>query len=350
MVDNNTMMAVLMVLEDTDDEQDTEDPIVPLLAVLATTLEGHEVPKVAEYSETVVPLYDNQRFRRMFRMSRNTFELICTYMKDLPEMTTDGAGGREPISIEKQLQVTMWYFGTLDTIDRIADRFGVSLSSVIRIRDKVTGAIVRHMKTKFIVWPQDREIGEVVDQFSQRNGFPGIVGSLDGTHIQIRRPSDHGQSYVNRKGYHSLQLQAVCKLDMSFTHAFTGYPGSCHDSRILKNSDLWQNGLQMCRPGNHIIADGGYPLRKWLLTPFRNNGHLTREQRRYNYYLSSNRVVIERAFALLKGRLRRLLYLDTLNIETADQVARDNMVNIALIQDHEAEGVLRRNQIARDLL
>lgn len=53
------------------------------------------------------------------------------------------------------------------------------------------------------------------------------------------------------------------------------------------------------------------------MKPFRDNGHLTRRQRRFNYRLSSARVVIERAFGLLKGRFRRLKLLDTKSIKTA---------------------------------
>lgn len=70
----------------------------------------------------------------------------------------------------------------------------------------------------------------------------------------------------------------------------------------------------------HILGNGGYPIMKWLLTPFRNNGHLSRPQQKYNHYHSSNRVVIERVFALLKTRFRRLHYVDTAKVSTAVDV------------------------------
>lgn len=46
------------------------------------------------------------------------------------------------------------------------------------------------------------------------------------------------------------------------------------------------------------------------MTPYRDNGHLTREQTMYNYKHSKTRSVVERSFGLLKGRFRRLKYLD----------------------------------------
>lgn len=106
---------------------------------------------------------------------------------------------------------------------------------------------------------------------------------------------------------------------MKFLNCFCGYAGSCHDARVLRNSDLWNYGLEVCN-GNHIIADGAYPLRRWLMTPYRDNGHLSQEQKHFNYMLSANRVVIERAFGLLKGRFRRLHHLDVLSIQTAVKI------------------------------
>lgn len=42
--------------------------------------------------------------------------------------------------------------------------------------------------------------------------------------------------------------------------------------------------------------------------PYRDNGHLTRAQRQFNYKLSSCRVVVENAFGCLKQRFRQLYH------------------------------------------
>jgi hypothetical protein len=52
-----------------------------------------------------------------------------------------------------------------------------------------------------------------------------------------------------------------------------------------------------------------------LLVGFKDYGNLTNRQRNFNYYLSSARAVIENAFALLKGRFRRLKSLDTVKLD-----------------------------------
>ena len=53
----------------------------------------------------------------------------------------------------------------------------------------------------------------------------------------------------------------------------------------------------------------------WLITPFRDNGHLTAQQRRFNRALSSIQQRVERAISLLKGRWRKLVLLDHLDLE-----------------------------------
>ena len=129
---------------------------------------------------------------------------------------------------------------------------------------------------------------------------------------KIKAPKEHPETYVNRKGYHSFILQAVYREDMQFTHVVAGNVGSCHDARVLRKSDLWENGPGKCGQA-HIIGDAAYPLIEWLMTPFRDNGHLTPKQRHFNTRLSTTRVTIERAFGIFKGRFRRLVFGYTQN-------------------------------------
>ncbi|CAG2192932.1 unnamed protein product [Mytilus edulis] len=93
-------------------------------------------------------------------------------------------------------------------------------------------------------------------------------------------------------------------------------PGRCHDAKAFKHSHLSEIGDELCRQGQyHILGDAAYALMRWLITPFRDNGNLTREQYNFNKFLSSKRQVIERAFALLKGRFRRLKYVSIRDIK-----------------------------------
>jgi hypothetical protein len=119
-------------------------------------------------------------------------------------------------------------------------------------------------------------------------------------------------------------LQAICTADNLFTDVFVGMAGSAHDARVLRYSPLHQNMTKDCTvlfPSDdfHIIGDSAYPLRTWLLTPFRDNGFLNTAEKRYNRKFSSGRVTIEHVFGLLKGRFRILLNLNV-NVENASKI------------------------------
>lgn len=48
------------------------------------------------------------------------------------------------------------------------------------------------------------------------NAFPGIIGAIDCTHVQIISPPVHDEQFpaiifLNRKGTHSLNVQIVIK-------------------------------------------------------------------------------------------------------------------------------------------
>jgi hypothetical protein len=71
---------------------------------------------------------------------------------------------------------------------------------------------------------------------------------------------------------------------MQFLHVLAGWLGSINDSRIFRNCDIWNIAPDWCGVDNHLVGDGAYPLQQWLLTPLRNNGHLTQRMRRFNYH------------------------------------------------------------------
>ena len=91
------------------------------------------------------------------------------------------------------------------------------------------------------------------------------------------------------------------------------------------------------------------------MTPFRDNGHLTADQHQFNYKLSSVRRTVERCIRLLKGRWRKLTFLDHLDIELMVLIIISACVlhNFCLIHDDFDEGhglahpLLRRAQQKR---
>lgn len=87
---------------------------------------------------------------------------------------------------------------------------------------KVVNALVSIVR-EVIIWPTtNRDRQQISEQFSNRQGVPGMLGAIDGTHIPIVAPHDMPNSYVNRNKYHSIILQAVCTANYKFTDVYAG--------------------------------------------------------------------------------------------------------------------------------
>ncbi|KAJ8970653.1 hypothetical protein NQ314_001091 [Rhamnusium bicolor] len=115
-------------------------------------------------------------------------------------------------------------------------------------------------------------------------------------------------------------LQATCDAKLNFIDCYVGYPGSVSDTRIFRNSDLYENVSQNKNrffPDENlfIIGDKAYPLLDWCIPPYIDRGNLNAAKRNFNLRISQTRQVIQGAFALLFGRFRRLKYLDMNRID-----------------------------------
>ena len=54
--------------------------------------------------------------------------------------------------------------------------------------------------------------------------------------------------------------QLVCDNNMVFTDVLARWPGSVHDSRVLRNSELFHTAVNKFPGDTHLLGDGGYPL------------------------------------------------------------------------------------------
>ncbi|XP_021351104.1 putative nuclease HARBI1 [Mizuhopecten yessoensis] len=113
--------------------------------------------------------------------------------------------------------------------------------------------------------------------------FPQVGGCIDGTFIPIQGPCENEEDFVNRKGFHSLNIQ----------------PGSVHDARMFRDSHLrtnFENGTF----NGFLLGDSAYLCSNYLMTPY--NTPDTRSKQKFNNALCRTRVTIEQTFGILKRR------------------------------------------------
>ena len=300
-----------LLQEPADETHDKRDDILlfMMLEEFMKNCRNAEV-RTESYVERIVPAMSDSSFRQHFRLSRPTAQRLVNILGTCPEIPVPREKGRPTVEIEKQLLITVWYLGNPECIRSVSDRFDVSRSTVLRITTRICNALVNNIAPHFIQWPSGDKLIRTIEGFNENNGLLRCIGAIDGTHIPIKAPHNHHEHYINRKGFHSMQLQVVCDTDMIFTDVYCGWPGAAHDARVLRNSPLFHDAETRTNdifPGQtYIIGDAAYPLKTWLMTGFKDNGHLTARQKRFTKRLSSKRMVIERGIGLLKGRFRKL--------------------------------------------
>lgn len=75
--------------------------------------------------------------------------------------------------------------------------------------------------------------------------------------------------FPNIAGNYSLNVQIVCDAKYHILNVVARWPGSTHDSRILRMSRLgqaYEDGMVQ----GILLGDSGYPLKPWLMTPILN--------------------------------------------------------------------------------
>lgn len=57
-------------------------------------------------------------------------------------------------------------------------------------------------------FPRTREAKDQIKQgFYEHAGFPCVIGCVNGSHARIIAPTESEPDYVDRKGYHSINVQ-----------------------------------------------------------------------------------------------------------------------------------------------
>ncbi|CAG2219630.1 HARBI1 [Mytilus edulis] len=183
----------------------------------------------------------------------------------------------------------------------IGDTVGIDKSTVSRCVNKVSKALASK-SDQYIKWPSEQRKRDIKQGFYDNGGFPGVIGCIDGTHVRIAAPSSDEPSFVNRKGFHSINVQAICDNEGKFTNIVARWPGSVHDSHIMRCSQISEHLEQAhkCVEDGLILGDSGYACRSFLMTPYIRPTEPYRE--RFNTAHTRTRCCIERTFGWWKKR------------------------------------------------
>ncbi|GBG83154.1 hypothetical protein CBR_g36770 [Chara braunii] len=187
---------------------------------------------------------------------------------------------REPLPPEQIVAYALYRWAIGESYDINTSSFGIGRASgMLAVRD-VTNALLRFYGDR-ISWPTGVRKHVVLRAFLDK-GFPNCHGAVDCTHIYVDKPTNApGENYFDHKHRFSVIAQVVVDLDLRVLDVFVGYPGSCHDIRVIQLSSLSRcaeegvffRGPPVTLPGGvrtngYILGDNGYPPSKWVVVPY----------------------------------------------------------------------------------
>ncbi|KAJ8968118.1 hypothetical protein NQ314_002454 [Rhamnusium bicolor] len=111
------------------------------------------------------------------------------------------------LSIFKVL-IFLWFMGhQTASFHDVSDRFCICAASLHRIISRVS-VFLSNLSPQLITWPNEREKREIEEHFKEK-GFPNVIGAIDESHIETDIPQNDPDSYINRKGYYSVQVSMI---------------------------------------------------------------------------------------------------------------------------------------------
>ncbi|KAG0724233.1 putative nuclease HARBI1 [Chionoecetes opilio] len=219
----------------------------------------------------------------------------------------NGTRRSQALTAEMKIIITLNFLATGTMQHCSCDDLGVSQSTISRAiaetLDALSDSVLLRQYIKFPVTAAqvERKKGE----FQPIAHFPGVIGVIDCVHIRISALKQQDASFLNSKGYYSINMQFIFDANCRIINVLAKWPGSVHDSRIFNESGVKKLfDRDMVPAGCHLLGDADYPCHQCLLTPY------TRPQPgpQGNYNRAHKKIwsVTERGIDQLRRRFRVL--------------------------------------------
>ncbi|KAJ8321149.1 hypothetical protein KUTeg_001274 [Tegillarca granosa] len=171
--------------------------------------------------------WTEEELRKRYRFGRNGIDLITSLIRDDIERDTK----RNHALTAEQVLIALRFYASGSFMQMIVDTMGFDKSTVSLAIQSVTDSLVRKA-AQFIRWLSHDKKQSIKHGLYRLGGFPNTIGCIDGTHIRIIAPATADEvSYVNRKNFHSVNVQAVC--DHQSKNVYNIHNPNTLSSRVL---------------------------------------------------------------------------------------------------------------------
>ncbi|XP_067899186.1 putative nuclease HARBI1 [Heterodontus francisci] len=200
-------------------------------------------------------------------MSREDVTHLCALLNDDSQPMRFGG---HPMLVVLKITVALNFYASELFWGSTGNMCGVSQSSVHHCIKEVTNALFKRASDHIRYRTDPERQAEGAIGRGAIAGFSQVQSAIDCTHVAIKAPADQPVTFINRKGFHSLNVQLVCNHRKHFLQVCACFLGSCHDAYIPRQSQVPLLFTPPAHLQEWILGDKAYPLMSWLLTPGRN--------------------------------------------------------------------------------
>lgn len=201
-------------------------------------------------------------FREEFRVDAPVADLI---LNRIGHLIAHPPESNHALSPREQLLTVLRFLGTNAPYHSICNMQGPNKSTVCRTLFRVVNVLNETLFGETVRFPDHSTqipiefsaiAGRILHFASKKEyiilifyvcqGLPNIYGCVDGSLIRFEPLRIFEAGFVDRHQNHSVNLTVVCGPRYQFFFACAFAPGSWHDARVLRASNLWQaweNGM-----------------------------------------------------------------------------------------------------------
>jgi hypothetical protein len=259
-----------------------------------------------EDAEEHEPWLNDAEFKDKYRLTRSSFWLIVDLIKDHPVFQSKF---RKQAPVEHQLLTLLCFLGMEG--NGMSDRKGRSVfraakGTIRGHKDRVVEALLGCLYEDSVKWPDPAERRLIATRIRAEFGIPNCVGVADGTLLPLAfRPSTEDYAdYKGRKMHYTLTMLVVNDDKRKIRYFNAGWPGSTHDDRVFRNSQLAQDLESHFLDTEYIIGDSAYSPQNCMVSVYKKpvGAPMHPDNEIFNTKLAKPRVSSEHTIGILKGR------------------------------------------------
>ena len=139
---------------------------------------------------------------------------------------------RKAVPFAKRFAIVLHWLAHSLSFMQVSALYAVAKSTVISIVHEGVSVLLQRLVPVSIKFPTGSELDQVITDLESLCGLPFCVGAIDGTFMEIKKPTEFGDTYYCYKHFNAIIILGCVDARGIFTYVNAGRPGSVGDAYV----------------------------------------------------------------------------------------------------------------------